>query len=119
MHRTSYTDSAERKRKADAARRKANPWRIWYKTKRWQARRAEQLAAFPDCAMCAQHGSKTPATVADHIQAHKGSYARFFFGALQSLCKRCHDKFKQAQERGKRAGCDVSGLPVDSSHPWA
>lgn len=42
--------------------------------------------------------SKRPATVADHIEPHRDDYAKFWFGALQSLCAACHDIKKQRQE---------------------
>lgn len=103
----------------DAKRRAEKPWRRWYASAKWRAKRKAQLEAEPHCRLCAERGDVTDACIADHIQAHRGNYARFWFGRLQSLCKPCHDGLKQSLERGNRAGCDVSGLPVDPSHPWA
>ena len=37
----------------------------------------------------------------------------------QSLCQPCHDSAKAELERtGTLRGCDTSGVPVDTSHPW-
>lgn len=92
----------------------------WYKTARWRRRRAGQLAAEPLCRLCAAIGRTTSATVADHVEPHRGDRDKFFGGALQSLCKGCHDRHKQAQERGGRlAGADRHGFPLDPAHPWA
>ena len=48
--------------------------------------------------MCPEH-SKQAATLADHVVPHRGDYALFWFGELQSLCKACHDIKKQRVER--------------------
>jgi hypothetical protein len=37
-------------------------------------------------------GKITPATVADHIERHKGDSMRFVIGRLQSLCAQCHKR---------------------------
>ncbi len=65
-------------------------------------------------------GRITPATVVDHITPHRGDQALFWdYDNWQSLCKQCHDADKQREENGGlRAGCDVSGWPVDASHHW-
>jgi len=85
----------------------AQAYRKWYKTYRWQQRRKRQLDANPLCANCLKHGRTTAATVADHIEPHKGDYEKFWNGPLQSLCDalpwRCHSSIKQSQERGTRA----------------
>jgi len=90
----------ERVALSDQARADA-PWRKWYKTAAWRARRAQQLASDPLCRLCPSW-SRQPATVADHVVPHRGDHALFWFGALQSLCKPCHDTKKQRAER--RAG---------------
>ena len=67
-------------------------------------------------------GQTVPATVADHIVAHRGDLEKFFDrGNLQSLCKPCHDGHKQAQEHnadGILRGAGLNGAPIDLAHPW-
>jgi 5-methylcytosine-specific restriction protein A len=61
--------------------------------------------------MCAMQGRITEATVADHIEPHKGDLAKFN-GPIQSLCKLHHDGAKQSEERtGRLRGCDANGYP--------
>ncbi len=56
------------------------------------------------------------ATVADHVEPHRGDPVKFWEGRLQSLCKPCHDRDKQREENGGRPivaiACD--GWPVGS-----
>lgn len=84
------------------------PWRGWYKTAAWQRRRASQLADEPLCRTCAKHGRVTAATVADHVEPHRGDHDRFWYGPLQSLCDeapwRCHSSVKQREERAGSLG---------------
>ena len=93
-------------------------YRRWYKTARWQKRRAAQLAAEPLCASCAKHGRVTVATVADHVEPHNGDYDKFWYGRLQSLCDqapwRCHSSVKQREERGRpKPVIGVDGWPIE------
>ena len=61
----------------------------------WRLRRSVHLAYNPCCARCG-----APATVVDHKVPHRGDRALFDDPAnLQSLCKPCHDGWKQRQER--------------------
>lgn len=87
--------------------------------RQWRKRRAQQLSAHPLCAMCLRMtGQVTPATVADHIEPHRGDPV-LFAGPLQSLCKPCHDSWKQqAESGGLMKGCDINGNPIDPRHPW-
>jgi 5-methylcytosine-specific restriction protein A len=88
-------------------------WQHLYKTKAWQAIRAEQLARFPLCCMCAEDRRVTAATVCDHVERHNGDPAKFFAGPFQSICKPHHDGEKQRQERGTaKVRCDADGWPV-------
>ena len=82
--------------------------------------RYHQLSNHPLCAMCAKLGKITPATIADHIKAHRGDEELFFDGEnLQSLCKTCHDGAKQQMEKsGTLRGCGLDGLPLDANHHW-
>lgn len=87
--------------------------------RRWQKRRAEQLRKHPLCALCMKvHGRVVPATVADHIRPHRGN-RELFEGPLQSLCKHCHDSYKQELEKtGHFKGSDLNGMPLDPYHSW-
>ena len=72
---------------------------------RWQKARATFLARHPLCLMCHREGRITAATVVDHIIPHRGDQALFWdTGNWQSLCKRCHDSAKQAEERARGRG---------------
>jgi 5-methylcytosine-specific restriction protein A len=58
------------------------------------------------------------ATVADHIEPHRGDHTLFYEGELQSLCTTCHDSAKQREERGGySSACDQDGYPLDPRHP--
>lgn len=70
--------------------------------------------------MCVGIGKLVPADTVDHIEPHGGDPVLFWDeGNWQSLCKHCHDSYKQAQEKGGLLpGCDLSGMPLDPRHPW-
>ena len=93
-----------------------------YNKAAWKKARAAQLRASPLCRMHQQIGQAVEATVADHITPHRGDLNLFYdAGNLQSLCKRCHDAHKQAQEHnadGLVRGAGHDGRPVDLAHPW-
>lgn len=74
------------------------PTRALYRTGRWRALRAAQLAADPLCAFCARAGRAVSATVCDHVKPHRGDPAAFWAGPFQSLCASCHASAKQRQE---------------------
>lgn len=86
----------------------------------WQKARRTFLAENPLCCRCQEEGRVEPATVVDHIERHKGDQALFWDRTnWQALCKPHHDRDKQREERrGYRVGNDVSGRPLDPSHPW-
>lgn len=75
------------------------------------------------CRMCGilcdgkRHTPTSP--VADHITPHQGDFALFAaLDNLQTLCKRCHDSTKAAQEaRGYSGVIDDTGWPIDPAHP--
>lgn len=95
----------------------------FYGTARWKRRRADQLARHPLCALCRDvRGRVTPATVADHREPWRRApdpRNAFFSGELISLCKPCHDSWKQQMEKsGRISGCDLRGIPLDPGHPW-
>lgn len=90
-------------------------WKKWYSRKAWKQRRQDQFQREPLCRMCPDQ-SKQVATIADHIVPHRGDYALFWFGELQSLCKSCHDTKKQRAEKrvgrsGLSAGMEQLRLP--------
>ena len=92
-----------------------------YSSPLWRRLRTAQLRAAPLCAYCLQVGQHTPATVADHIQPHRGALALFANPAnLQSLCAPCHSSAKQRAENrgGVVPGCNAQGLPLHPGHHW-
>src|SRR5215469_9917603 len=46
----------------------------WYCTAGWQRRSAHQLMIEPLCRLCLEADLVTPATVADHIEPHRGEF---------------------------------------------
>lgn len=94
-------------------------WHPWYKLERWRRLAKRQLREHPLCAMCLARGGRVePATIADHVEPHRGDWNRFILGALQSLCKPCHDGAKREEEaRGYRTDIGEDGLPLDPKHP--
>lgn len=103
--------------------RSQHEWRHWYWTARWRNKAKAQLATEPLCAICLRHGRITAATVADHVEPHRGDPVKFWEGKLQSLCDqapyRCHSSVKQREENGSGPiGNDLDGRPIDPKHPW-
>lgn len=97
-------------------------YKKWYKTKRWQKLRLQQLQKHPFC-QCPHHvGMRLKATVCDHIKPHRGD-PRLFWNRknLQSLTKECHDRFKQSEEKGGAGfdkGSNEQGEPLNKNHSW-
>lgn len=59
---------------------------------RWRKARESYLLEHPLCAPCQLEGRVTPATVVDHIKAHKGDYTLFWDrDNWQPSCKPHHD----------------------------
>lgn len=92
-----------------AARRESAEYHAWYSLSVWtDDLRPTQLLREPWCRECAKRGIRTRATVVDHVEPHRGEWAKFIDRAnLQSLCKRCHDRktaLEQAEKRRKRTG---------------
>ena len=69
--------------------------------------------------MCEARGRVEPATVVDHIIAHKGDLKLFWDSAnWQPLCKPHHDGTKQQLERrGYSTEVGADGWPIDPAHP--
>jgi hypothetical protein len=98
-----------------------------YSSAKWRRASAYQLRREPLCKFCSNKNIITPATCADHITPHRGSYEEFWRGALtpgglMSLCDTCHSSTKRRIEHGSDAafvrGIDANGDPVDREHPW-
>ena len=63
-------------------------------------------------------GRVTPATIADHVEPHRGNQFKFFLGELQSLCSTHHESSKKRQERrGYSTQVGIDGWPTDPNHP--
>lgn len=94
----------------DAARSASQPWRAWYKTKRWADLRRQVLVR--DLYTCQRTGllltGKHPAPnspVVDHIKPHRGDPAKFWDPAnLQVISKAEHDRGKQREEQAVPTG---------------
>jgi predicted kinase len=99
-----------------------------YNSKRWKATRERILlrdlynCQMPGCGVGLTTGRTHPrAAVVDHKTPHNGDPELFWCPdeGLQSTCKKCHDRVKQAIERrGYSDQIGVDGFPVDKHHPW-
>lgn len=96
---SSSMNEVQRSRQRDATQ----PWRAWYKTARWQKLRWSVLVRdLFTCQMtgCGRIEPDTSKLVADHKVAHRGDERLFWDEQnLQCLCKDCHDRLKQSEER--------------------
>lgn len=76
----------------------------------------------PLCRACKAMGKIEHASIADHIQSHRGNWMAFLTAELQSLCKPCHDAKTEGERNAivgrLQKGCDVTGMPIDRRH-WA
>lgn len=87
-------------------------YRRLYRTKRWQATRARQLADHPLCAMCLPR--IIAATICNHVdKAAKLTEEGFFAGPFSSLCAAHHDSAQQRDERR----VDSGKLPIKACGP--
>jgi 5-methylcytosine-specific restriction enzyme A len=92
--------------------------RDWYQLEVWRRQRRYQLMVEPLCQQCGKEGRITGATEVDHVTPHGGDWTKFRLGALQSLCRDCHQA-KTQRERGYRPrlwyGLDGTplGRPID------
>jgi 5-methylcytosine-specific restriction enzyme A len=119
--------SAEVKRELD--RQRPSAARRGYDA-RWRRARSRYLAEHPWCVHCLVEGRRTPATVVDHVEPHRGDERLFWDqDQWQVLCKQHHDAKTVRDGRwGQRHlsdgaarsiyGCDVHGMPLDPNHPW-
>lgn len=110
------------KRAYDRKRREEKPWRAWYKLPQWRGpggRRTIQLAKVPWCETCERDGKVKQANVANHKVPHRGDPHLFWHGALESVCKDCHDsKIQSAEAQGFRTDLGDDGWPIDPNHPF-
>lgn len=86
----------------------AEPWRAWYRKPEWAELRLEIFARDRQLCRHAKHEGRrwqpVSGLVCDHVKPHRGDAGRFWDrGNLQTLCKRCHDTHKQAEERRDQA----------------
>jgi 5-methylcytosine-specific restriction enzyme A len=81
----------------------AEPWRKWYALARWKRLRLkifERDAYTCQMPSCGRLEGNTANLVADHKQRHLGDPSLFWSETnLQTLCKPCHDRDKQIEDR--------------------
>ena len=90
---------------ADRSREQLAPWRLWYRTARWQRLRHEVFLR--DGYVCQRSGilciGRHPAPnspVANHKKPHKGDPALFWdINNIETVSKQVHDSLIQAEER--------------------
>jgi 5-methylcytosine-specific restriction protein A len=91
----------------------------WYGLNKWRLRAKAQMREHPLCVRCLETGLVKRAVIADHVEPHKGNWNQFWLGALQSLCRQCHESSKKFQEvRGYRNDIGADGYPLDKAHPF-
>jgi 5-methylcytosine-specific restriction enzyme A len=89
-----------------------NDRRGWYGSRRWRRLRALHLQRHPLCARCEAEGQVVAAEVVHHVQPHEGDKAKFYLGALQSLCRQHHEEH---HSRGRAQWeLDEDGWVVDA-----
>jgi hypothetical protein len=64
----------------------------------------------PLCEVCLAEGKVTVADVVHHVEDHRGDRAEFFYGAVQSLCRDCHERHHGRANDSPWIGED--GLPL-------
>jgi 5-methylcytosine-specific restriction endonuclease McrA len=81
------------------------PWRKWYHVAEWERvrqvvfERDRHTCQMADCGVLVFGRLR----IADHVRPHRGDRTLFFDPKnVQTLCKPCHDKVKQAEERAAR-----------------
>jgi 5-methylcytosine-specific restriction enzyme A len=81
-----------------------DPGRRWYSTARWLRLRQRVLREAEyvcQCEDCKAGELDTPASVVDHVEAHRGSADLFFRrDNLRAMAKVCHDRKTAAENRG-------------------
>lgn len=98
----------------------AAQYRQLYKTTQWQRHRWSILVRDRfTCQKCGRLEGRTSQLVADHKTPHRGDLGLFWDAAnLWTLCKPCHDRDKQSEERtGYSKAIGIDGWPTDEKHP--
>lgn len=97
-----YALATERSRCADHQRKQKHGWSNEYDkarpsrhergyTSKWVRASKNYLRAHPLCAECKLRGRRTPATLVDHIEPHRGDPVKFWdINNWQGLCVPCH-----------------------------
>ena len=84
----------------DAARVGNEPWRKWYRIRRWRDIRMKTFVRdLFTCRICGKLEGDTSKLVCDHVDPHHGNEELFWSGPFQTLCNTCHSSVKQKQER--------------------
>jgi len=73
--------------------------------RRWQAYRVSFLRANPICVLCLAEKRVEPATVVDHVRAHKGDHVLFWDPRNhRAVCKPHHDQRVDEGDFGRSHG---------------
>lgn len=81
--------------------RTSRPFKHLYNSSRWKVLRKQFLQEHPLCEECKRKGVIKPATIVDHVVAHKGNEVLFWDQSnWQGLCKHHHDQ-KTAKDDGR------------------
>jgi 5-methylcytosine-specific restriction enzyme A len=99
------------------------PWRKWYRIKRWyELRWAILLEAEFTCQWigCNYSTADTSKLIAHHKIRHRGDERLFWDKSnLMCVCKDCHDgPIKEFELTASVRGCGVDGSPIDAKHHW-
>lgn len=87
----------------DQRRDAEQPWRKWYKTRRWQAVRARVLQRDHYTCKCGVVDVKKYGLHCDHVTPHRGDERLFWDESnMQTLCAHCHNSLKQREEAHAR-----------------
>ncbi len=85
--------SVSANRKAYDKQRDEQPWRKWYRSKRWRDIRDFHESKFPWCVECQKAGHLVAWTQLDHIVPHRGDYEMFWNPRnRQGLCDIHHGR---------------------------
>jgi 5-methylcytosine-specific restriction enzyme A len=95
----------------------------FYRSSQWLRLRALVLRAQPQCELCG-----APSSAVDHVTPVRAGGAPLDPANVQALCQQCHSRKTASCDGGfgnrkadrplRPRGCDVSGRPLDPSHPW-
>jgi len=72
-----------------------------------------QLATQPLCEFCLAKGLVRVANTVDHVEPHGGDYAKFWYGAVRSLCRDCHERLHHRANESPWIGPDGWPLPPE------